>query len=92
MTKDKKENKKSKKKHLFQKKAAKKLKKKSDDFILTSRPLSVIYNNVPEHLQNVEVMVLELHRFPKDKKKEILEWLNRDDNPSKDKKNEDTKI
>lgn len=65
------------KKELFRSKSAKKLMKKSDDFILTSRPMSVIYENGPKELADLEISVLELHVFPKGKKKALLKWLNR---------------
>lgn len=51
----------------------------SDDAIGTLRDFGLLYDNVPKHLKNVQITVMEFHIFPEDKKEELLAWLNRED-------------
>lgn len=53
--------------------------KKADDVIRSSRPMSFIYDNVPEELADIEVDVLEIHSFPADKREALLAWVNEED-------------
>lgn len=49
----------------------------ADDYVKSTYMLSEIYNDVPPEL-DCPVRVMEFHFFPKDKCKQVLEWLNRD--------------
>lgn len=48
----------------------------SDDVIVSTKKLSEIYNDVPPEL-DVFIHTMELHIFPDDMRKEVLEFLNR---------------
>ena len=52
--------------------------KKSDDGIIRKVLLSELYDNVPKHLKNVTVDVMELHNFEcsPSMKRKVKKWLN----------------
>ena len=68
------------KEHLFRSDAAEELWTNSDDAIKRMVYLSELYDDVPPEL-DVSVSVLELHVFEcsPEKRKKVLDWLNRED-------------
>jgi hypothetical protein len=68
------------KKPLYASKEAIILKKKADDYIVRGMMLREIYDNVPKKFDEVYVSVMELHviQAPKEIKKEVLKWLDKE--------------
>lgn len=60
------------------KKVYNKIWKRSHDAIDRIQTLGELYENVPKNLKNKNVYVTELHQFEEKDKKEIINWLNRD--------------
>lgn len=49
----------------------------ADDYIISSYMLSELYDEVPKDI-DATVFTVEIHVFPEEKQKEIIEWLNRE--------------
>lgn len=52
---------------------------KADDAVVHREDFGDLYLNVPEHLQERKVWVLELHFFEDEDRQALLNWLERDD-------------
>jgi hypothetical protein len=63
-------------KELFTPKIFEKVKLESDDFIITTRTLGELYENVEDDLKDISIQVFEVHLFPEEHRDRIAAFLN----------------